>query len=73
MSNTISIKTYQFRHEAEFALGIIESNGIKAYISGDDYGGAGPHILLATGGAKLMVLEEEATKALELLDEYDSQ
>lgn len=73
MSNTICIKTYQFRYEAESAVGILASNGISAFVSGDDYGGAGPHILQATGGAKLMVLEGDTENALEILDEYDKK
>ncbi len=73
MSNTICIKKYQFRHEAEHAVGILESNNIKAFVSGDDYGGAGPHILQATGGAKLMVMENESENALSILQEYDAK
>jgi putative signal transducing protein len=73
MSNTVCIKTFQFRHEAEFAKGILESNRIDAFVSGDDYGGAGPHILQATGGAKLMVMEDDAEKSLDILDNYDSE
>jgi len=73
MSDTVCLKTFQYRHEAELAIGILESNGINAFVSGDDYGGAGPHILQATGGAKLMVLEDDAEKALEILNEYDAE
>jgi len=41
MSDIICIKTYQYRHEAESAVGTLEANGISAFASGDDYGGAG--------------------------------
>ncbi|MFH2050613.1 MAG: DUF2007 domain-containing protein [bacterium] len=73
MSETVCIKTYQFRYEAEYAVGILESNGISAFVSGDDYGGAGFPILQTTGGAKLMVLEDDAEKAKEIINEYDAK
>jgi len=39
----------------------------------NEYTGMGPHILQATGGAKLMVMEDDAEKSLDILDNYDSE
>ena len=66
MSKLVCIKTFPNRTEAEFAKSVLEENGIKASVSVDDVGGMYPP--LAPGrGAKLFVLDENAQKALDLL------
>jgi len=65
----VCIKTYANRIEAEIAKGFLEKNGIKAMVSADDVGGMRPDLLLGTGGAKLLVKEENMKKALDKLEE----
>jgi len=69
MSKLVSIKTYPDRLGAEFARNLLESNGIKAVVSADDEGGQNPFLLRATGGARLMIQEEDGEAALRLLED----
>jgi len=63
MPNLVHIKSYVNRVEADTAKSFLESNGIKALVSGDDEGGMNPFLLNATGGAKLLVQEEDKDEA----------
>ena len=65
----VCIKTYTNRIGAEIAKGFLEKNGIKAMVSADDAGGMRPDLLWGTGGAKLLVKEEDTKKALDKLEE----
>ena len=67
MSNHIYIKTYLHRHEAEMDRAFLDSNGIEALIHADDLGGMMPG--LAFGAVRLLVAEEQAEEALELLEQ----
>lgn len=67
MSDTVCVKTFQSAAEAEFAKTILESNGIHAMVSADDIGGLVSSLEL-TEGVRLMVLEEHAKFAAELLE-----
>ena len=67
-SETVCVKTFQTVAEAEFARGILESNGIHAMVSADDVGGLIGSLEL-TEGVRLMVLEENAKRAAEILEE----
>jgi hypothetical protein len=67
MSKTVCIQTFATRQEAEFARSLLESQGIKAMVSADDGGGMRPELGFTSGGVKLSVLEENATRAQELL------
>ena len=69
----VSIKTYIHKAEAELAKGLLEKNGIKAMVSVDDCGGMRPDLLWGTGGAKLLVKEEDVKKALDKLKEYEEE
>ncbi len=71
MTDLVHIKSFASRHEADMARGILESNGIKAIVRGDDYGGLGPHILYTTGGAHLYVNERDAADAVDILEKYN--
>jgi hypothetical protein len=64
------VKIFNSRVNADIAKNILESNGIKAMISGDDAGGMRPDFLMAMGGAKLMVLQKDLEKAVEILDAH---
>jgi len=71
MSDTVCIKTYRYRYEAEMAMGILQSQDIPASVSSVDLGGTGPLLLSGPGGACLVVPEEFVEKAKEILQEYD--
>ncbi len=67
MTDLICIKNYNNRTEAELVKSLLESSGIEAIISADDCGGMRPHLLLGTNGTRLLVKEEDAQKALDVL------
>jgi hypothetical protein len=54
--------------EAEIAKGALASAGIDAIIQADSVGGMRPHVAWASGGYKLLVREEDADTAEEMLD-----
>lgn len=62
--DTRVVARYQYRHEAEFARTFLEMEGIEAMISNDDGGGTYPGVL---AGARLIVREEDADRAIEVL------
>jgi Putative prokaryotic signal transducing protein len=63
----IEIGIYRTRSDAEFAQATLASEGIQSVISADDAGGAYPFGL--TGGARLLVAEEDAERAGTILAE----
>ncbi len=63
------IKSYKSRFEAESARNLLVAHGIPAFVEADDAGGARPFLLLAIGGARLCVKDEDKERALELLEE----
>ena len=67
MFKVIPIKSYANRTEAELAKSFLESKGIQATVSADDEGSMNPWLLQATGGARLLVKEEDRETALDLL------
>ena len=68
MADLICIKNYNNRTEAEIVKSLLEASGIEAVVSADDCGGMRPHLLLGTNGTRLLVKEEDAQKALEVLE-----
>jgi len=68
MADLICIKNYNNRTEAELVKSILESSGIEAVVSADDCGGSYPNLSLVTGGTRLLVKEEDAQKAREVLE-----
>ena len=67
MSQLIKIRIFLYRHEAEMAKELLERQGIKVLLNMDDCGGTRPH-LAYSGGAALLVMEEDVQKARELLN-----
>lgn len=67
MGNHICIKTYLHRHEAEMDREFLETSGIDAVILAGDLGGILPGLLWGAV-VRLMVVQEQAEEALELLD-----
>ena len=68
----VHIKTYKDRIEAELAKGILESENIRAVVSGDDAGGAYPALLMVTGGVRLLVNEKDSQKAIDILESFNT-
>jgi len=71
MVKWVFLRSYNNRLEAELAQGLLEGYDITANVVADDYGGMGPHLLPATGGAKLMVPAEDLARATEFLKDAD--
>ena len=65
MSQAVSIGSFATRTEAEIVVGRLESEGIEAWISADDAGGAFPFSL--SGGVQVLVDESDAEEASRLL------
>ena len=70
MSELQIARVFTDKIEAELAKGMLESEGIESFISGDDAGGMRPDLLAGLGGAKLLVKEADLHKALEILSAY---
>jgi len=67
MDNTILVKTYPTRIEAEIGRSKLEANGIQAMIQADDAGGQEAFLLNATGFVRLLVFEKDHAAAKKLL------
>ena len=73
MPGPVCIKVYNYRHEALRAVEILKSHGIEAMIRADDAGGMRPDLVMHTGGVKLIVIEEAADRALEILESFEDE
>ena len=73
MNDATCIKTYLNRHEAEMDQEFLETSGINAVILASDLGSILPALLWGVA-VRLMVAEDQAGEALELLEpsEQDS-
>jgi hypothetical protein len=69
MSNLVCVKTFADHLQADMAKQLLEANGITASVSADDMGGMRPDLAFTSGGVKLFVLDDNADKALALLNE----
>lgn len=69
MSKTISIRSCATREEAELLKSMLEAGGIHALVAADEYAGLP---LQTSGGVQLKVLEEDAERARQVIDEADS-
>jgi hypothetical protein len=67
-SDLVCIRTFAFRYEADIAQSFLEAQGISSFIAAQDVAATSPHLMLAAGGAQLIVRAEEAALALEYLD-----
>lgn len=67
MTDLINISSFMARQDAEMAKGILEENGIKAFIKSDDLAGLRPHLSL-TDGVILLVAKEDLVRAQEALE-----
>jgi len=64
----VVIHTFSNQFEADMALSALEAAEIDAIIQADTAGGMRPHIAWASGGFKVLVREEDALEAKEILD-----
>jgi len=72
MSDEISvIKVYDDEMEASMAQQVLENAGINSFIQKDDAGGLAPSLQL-TGGVNLIVNQDDAQRAAELIREFDT-
>jgi hypothetical protein len=66
-ANLVVVKSHGDRFEAELAKGALEASGIQAMIQGDTAGGMREHLAWSGAGFKILVREEDATVAREVL------
>ena len=66
--NLTCIKTYNTRIDADMAKSYLEANGIKSEVFVDHCFGIGQALQDSAPGARLMVNEQDAQKAEELLE-----
>ncbi len=62
----VAVRTFGTQIEADLARGALEAAGIESAISADDAGGTRPHLWVG-GGVRLLVREEDAERAAEIL------
>ena len=65
--NLVVVQTYGSRPAADLAEGALESAGIDAMIQADAAGGMRDHLAWAGAGFKILVREEDAAAAREVL------
>ena len=70
-ANLVVVRAYGDRLEAELAKGSLEASGIQAMIQGDTAGGMREHLAWSGAGFKILVREEDATAAREVLASPD--
>ena len=66
-SNLVVVQSYTTEGEAEVAKGVLESSGIDAMIQADTAGGMREHLAWSGTGFRLLVREDDARAALEVL------
>lgn len=66
LSETVVLRTYNNKFEAEMVKELLESQGIEAYVSVDDEGGMLPSLLQR--GARLLVMDYDLDRAEEILN-----
>lgn len=67
VSDRSVVRIFFTRHEAELARGLLESSGISASVSADDYGGLQP-ALAFTFGVRLLVHSSDMEESLKILE-----
>ena len=63
----VVVQSYGGRTEADLAKGLLEAAGIQAMIQGDTAGGMREHLAWSGAGFKILVREEDATVAHDIL------
>lgn len=66
-SETVKVRSFAMRNEAEFAQQLLRAEQIESQLKGDDASGWLPHISLSTGGFAIWVMKENLERASEIL------
>lgn len=69
--NLVVVQTYGSRPEADLAKGALENAGIRAMIQADTAGGMREHLAWSGAGFHILVREEDATVARDVLTPPD--
>jgi Putative prokaryotic signal transducing protein len=67
MTEPVCIKRYNTRLEAEVVKSLLEAHGVQALIRADDEGGMIAPFTFSYKGVQLVVSEQDAQKALDVL------
>lgn len=67
--DAVVVERFSTRLEAEMAAGLLEAEGIQAFVSADDAGGAYPPLQYVRG-VRLIVFQEDETRAREILADW---
>jgi len=67
--NTVVLEKFSTRLEAEMAAGLLEAEGIQAFVSADDAGGTYPPLQYLRG-VRLIIFLEDETRAREILADW---
>jgi hypothetical protein len=67
-ANLVVVQAFNKEWEAEMAKSALKAAGIDAMIRADSVGGTRPHVAWAGGGFKVLVREEDAAAAHDVLD-----
>jgi Putative prokaryotic signal transducing protein len=62
----VTVGTFLNHIEADLAKSALEAAGIESMILSDDCGGVRPHLWM--GGVKLLVRDDDAQRAIEILN-----
>jgi hypothetical protein len=69
--NLVVVHAFATGPEAEMAKSALDAAGIDSMIQADSVGGMRPHVAWATGGFKLLVRDEDAEIARDVLEPTD--
>jgi len=68
MGDRIVLRQFSYRAEAEIVRELLQANGIEAYVVSDDCGAVDPALQFGRG-ANLLVAEDDADRARQLIDD----
>jgi len=70
-ADLVVVHAFASEPEADMAKSALESAGIDAMIQADSAGGMRPHLAWSSGGFKILVRDEDAAAAREVLEPLD--
>ena len=71
--NFVQVRSYDNYISANLVLQRLEEEGIRAWLKDENTVTIDPILSNAIGGIKLMILEEQAQRALELLENFEKE
>ena len=69
-SDFVAVQSFGAEDEADAARGVLESAGIAAMVEADTAGGTGPYLTLIGPGFRVLVPQEDAATAREVLQQF---